>query len=359
MCTLYAQRSTGKDPSREMKMFQSQIQVVPPGMSLADLRTYLGADGKPTEQAEALLRSHGVSNATLGGEGLVPIDACWRIFTEHAARTEDEMHCVFGTRLKPGSTSLLIARMLLCPTIYDALCAYAETSAIFVHDFQVTVTRRKDEISLRWRSRDPENPLHQIVLEGIAAVYYAIFCWMAGDTLPVLRVRAPAARRQTATTLLHLMGAPVVHAGDDLELIFAPEAGASHLAAVEIGAWRDGAYRALSALALRPRTEALGGAFSDKVRSALLDAVDQGSVARRWGISTKTLARRLEQEGCSFRRLRDEVRMQNSTCLINAGLTVEQIGDTLGYEDSRSFRRAFRRWFGLSPSAYRSLQAAR
>lgn len=339
-------------------MSRLEIEVSPPGMALEDLRAYLRADGKPAEHAEALLRAHGVPDLAAAGDRLVPIEVCWRIFTEHAVHTEDEMHCVFGTRLKPGSTSLLIARMLLCPTIYDALCAYAEASAIFVHDVQVTVARRKDGISLRWRSHNPENPLHQIVLEGIAAVYYAIFCWMAGDTLPVLRVRAPAARRDTATTLLRLMGAPVVHAGDDLEIVFAPEAGASRLAAVEIGAWRDGAYKSLSALALRPRTDALGGAFSDKVRSALLEAVDQESVARRWGVSTKTLARRLEQEGCSFRRIRDEVRMQNSTCLINAGLTVEQIGETLGYEDARSFRRAFRRWFGVSPSAYRALQIA-
>lgn len=334
------------------------IEAAPLGMSLEDLRTYLGANGQPVEAAEALLRSHGVPNPSGRPDQLVPIDVCWRLLTEHAARTGDEMHCVLGTRVRPGGTNLLIARMLLCPTIYDALCAYAETSAIFVPELQVTVSRRRDGVSLRWRSQDPGNPVHQILLEGMAFAYYSIFCWMTGVTLPVLRVRAPAARRGTASTLLQLLGAPVVHAGDDLEIVFAADAGAARLTNVDIGAWRDGAYRALSALALRPRTDALGGAFSDKVRSALLETVDQESVARRWGISTKTLARRLEQEGCSFRRIRDELRMQNSTCLINAGLSVEEIGERLGYEDSRSFRRAFRRWFGLSPSAYRAVQTA-
>jgi AraC-like DNA-binding protein len=339
-------------------MSRLEIEAAPPGISLEDLRIYLSADGKPAEEAEALLRSHGVPDFPAESGRLVPIDVCWRLLTDHAVRTGDEMHCVLGTRVKPGGTNLLIARMLLCPTIYEALCAYAEATAIFVHELEVTVSRRRDGISLRWRSQDPANPVHQILLEGMAFAYYSIFCWMAGVTLPVLRVRAPAARRGTASTLLRLMGAPVVHAGDDLEIVFAAEAGAAPLANVEIGAWRDGAYKALSALALRPRTDALGGAFSDKVRTALLETVDQESVARRWGISTKTLARRLEQEGCSFRRLRDEVRMQNSTCLINAGLTVEQIGEMLGYEDSRSFRRAFRRWFGVSPSAYRAVQVA-
>jgi AraC-like DNA-binding protein len=339
-------------------MSRLEIEAASPGISLGDLRTYLGANARPAEEAEALLRSHGVPDVSATPDQLVPIDVCWRLLTDHAVRTGDEMHCVFGTRVRPGGTNLLIARMLLCPTIYDALCAYAEATAIFVNELQVTVSRRRDGVSLRWRSQDPANPVHQILFEGMAFAYYSIFCWMAGVTLPVLRVRAPSARRGTASTHLQLLGAPVVYAGDDLEIIFAPDAGAAPLADVEIGAWRDGAYKALSALALRSRADAPGGAFSDKVRSALLEAVDQESVARRWGISTKTLARRLEQEGCSFRRIRDEVRMQNSACLINAGLTVEQIGEMLGYEDSRSFRRAFRRWFGLSPSAYRAVQAA-
>jgi len=334
-------------------MSRRETGAGPPGMSLEDLRTYLSADGKPAAQADALLRAHGVPIASVDRGELVPIDVCWRIFTEHAALIDDEMHCVFGTPIKPGGTNLLIARMLLCPTVYEALCAYAESSAIFVPELQVTVTRRKDAISLRWRSREPANPLHQIALEGCACVYYAIFCWMAGDTLPVLRVRAPAARRSSASTLLQLMGAPVAHAGDDLELVFAPEAGAMGLAKIDIGAWRDGAYKALSALAFRPQATALGGAFSQKVRSALVEGVDQQNLARRWGVSAKTLARRLDREGCSFRKIRDEVRMQSSTCLIHAGLTVEQIAEMLGYEDARSFRRAFRRWFDLSPSAYR------
>jgi AraC-like DNA-binding protein len=322
-------------------------------MCLKDLRTYLSADGQPAFKVAALLRAYGIDAFNAPDDSLIPIDACWRLFTEHAALVGDEMHCAFGTRLKPGGTNLLIASMVLTENIHEAMCAYAAASEVVAPDLKVTVSRRPTGLSLKWAACDPGNPLHEMVLEGQAAIYFAIFSWLAEDTLPVLRVRAPADRRNSASTLLQAMAAPVVHAGQDLEVIFAPQVACAPIRRRDIGGWRDGVHRILSTIALGSGSDRPSHAFSHKVRSALLDGVDQQSMAHTWGVSTKTIARRLEQEGVSFRRIRDEVRMEKSTCLIHAGLTVERIGDELGYEDARSFRRAFHRWFGVSPSAYR------
>lgn len=324
-----------------------------PGMSVLDLRRYLSADCRPKPQADALLRTHGIKAAGEASENVVvPIDTCWRIFAEHAALVNDEMHGVFGTRFRPGTTSLIVARMLLGGTIEGALRAYSESSAVLLPEFDIAVCRRTNGISLRWRC-GWDDDIRDIAMEGTAVVYYALLCWLAESRLSLIRVRAPEARRAAKASLLHALNVPITYCGDDVELIFAPDVADKPVVRREIGGWQDGVYQVLCATTLEEQSGAAVGAFTNRVKAAMLEGVDQKTLAYRWQMSTKTIARRLDLEGSSFRKVRDEIRIQKATSLIHAGLTVEAIGDLLGYEDSRSFRRAFKRWFGVSPSSYK------
>lgn len=72
-------------------------------------------------------------------------------------------------------------------------------------------------------------------------------------------------------------------------------------------------------------------------------------------ISKRTLARRLKDEGVGFRQIRDDVlARQASNYLLDKRLSVDAIATLLGYHDSANFRRAFKRWFGMSPDQFRS-----
>lgn len=323
------------------------------GMPLRDIRTYLSAGGDAPDEAEALLRRH--LDPALNDDEIVPAPVCWRIFADHSVQAADETHGVFGARLKLGGTSLLVARMLLAGTVLEAMRAYAEASAIMVPGLTVTLAATRTGVAMRWRCEGEETPGRLVALEAHAMVYHAIFSWLAGEPLRVLRVRAPALRKESGSTLLRQAHAPIAYAGDELEVLFAPEAASMAIAPRPVEGWYDGAYRMICICASRP---AASDGFTDRARVALREGVDQQALAMRWGVSTKTVARRLEQEGGSFRRIRDEVRMEKSASLIHAGLTVEEIGDFLGYQDCRSFRRAFRRWFGVSPSQYRARPVA-
>jgi len=79
------------------------------------------------------------------------------------------------------------------------------------------------------------------------------------------------------------------------------------------------------------------------------------TVARALGVSPRTLARRLAEEGTNFGRLIDDVRRTLALqYLKEPNLTMAQIAWLLGYERSESFTHAFRRWAGRTPSQVRS-----
>lgn len=77
-------------------------------------------------------------------------------------------------------------------------------------------------------------------------------------------------------------------------------------------------------------------------------------VAKALAMSPRSLRRKLEQEGTSFRNLVDEERYQIAQQLLTGSdMKLDELAIHLGYTDTASFTRAFRRWAGCSPGEYR------
>jgi AraC-like DNA-binding protein len=81
----------------------------------------------------------------------------------------------------------------------------------------------------------------------------------------------------------------------------------------------------------------------------------QASVARRLGMSERTLQRRLNDEGVAFATLVEEVRAELARLYLgDPKLAVFEVAFLLGYSEPSAFNRAFRRWTGMSPSQFRT-----
>lgn len=73
-------------------------------------------------------------------------------------------------------------------------------------------------------------------------------------------------------------------------------------------------------------------------------------VASHLNMSTRSLKRKLQREGSSFRNLVDAYRISQARQLLhNPGLRISDIATQLGYTAPANFTRAFRKWTGLSP----------
>ncbi|KVE38453.1 AraC family transcriptional regulator [Burkholderia sp. TSV86] len=100
------------------------------------------------------------------------------------------------------------------------------------------------------------------------------------------------------------------------------------------------------------------GDFVARVRAELVlterGYPDPDELAKRLLMSTRTLRRRLLDAGSGYRSLVDEARLRDARHMLRASdLDLRTIAERLQFTDPANFTRAFRKWTGQTPSAYR------
>jgi AraC-like DNA-binding protein len=91
-----------------------------------------------------------------------------------------------------------------------------------------------------------------------------------------------------------------------------------------------------------------------------LGAPEIADVASELAMSKRTLTRRLEREGTTFRELVDEARRKLALdCTAHRDIGFSELSYLLGYAHVNAFHRAFRRWTGETPRTYRRQRAGR
>ena len=100
--------------------------------------------------------------------------------------------------------------------------------------------------------------------------------------------------------------------------------------------------------------------FTERVRDYLLeratpDRRDMDAAARALGISSRSLRRRLAEEGSSYSAIVEEaLAIMAKRLLSDEESSIEAIAYTMGFSDPSAFYRAFKRWTGTTPKEYRS-----
>ena len=96
------------------------------------------------------------------------------------------------------------------------------------------------------------------------------------------------------------------------------------------------------------------------LRQSIMDNAAQGTyevaaAAAAANMSLRTAQRLAQQHGTSVQKLVNDIRQTNAQAFLsNPEITIETVGQLVGYADVRAFRRAFKRWTKLSPKEYRN-----
>ena len=104
-------------------------------------------------------------------------------------------------------------------------------------------------------------------------------------------------------------------------------------------------------------SESFREAAALSMRTALgLGVISLGTVAKRMNMDERELRQKLKKEGLSYRHMLDDVRKKIFQEMFRGGANFSAIAQELGYNDQAAFNRTFKRWYGLSPTAYAKAQ---
>lgn len=243
------------------------------------------------------------------------------------------------------------------PVLFSALCSADLVGAlgriakykrlICPMRLEVETTARRTTLTMHWTEPGATPPP---VLVAFELVFFVQLARMATRTaIQPLSVASPIALEPRAA-YEEFLGVRLTR-GIAPKLVFSAEDARRPFLTVNPGLW------SYFEPALRQRLSELDAhaRVTERLRSALLESLPAGEVSmqalgRKLGLSSRTLQRRLQDEGTTFQRTLDEVRTELAQhYLKQSQMSGAEISFLLGFEDPNSFFRAYQRWTGTTP----------
>ncbi|MBM7170539.1 AraC family transcriptional regulator [Streptomyces sp. G44] len=277
-----------------------------------------------------------------------------RLFRELYRATQDEFLGLGSAVSRPGTFAMMCHASLGCPDLGAAVRRGVTFYGLFPGGPDLTLERRGTEAVFGVRS-DLEQDY--FLAECLVIIWHRLCSWLVGRRIPLrwAEFRHPPPPHQDEYEVL--FGCPV-------------RFGAERTGAGFPAHWLDAPLvrdeAALDEMLRRAPFELLsrreyGTTVAEQVGRALARSLRSsphlpslGEIAARLAVSPATLRRRLAEEATSYQRLKDAVRRDAAIAgLAEGGEPIAELAARLGFSEDTAFHRAFRRWTGTTPGAYR------
>ena len=279
---------------------------------------------------------------------------CGRLFAEAASATGcDYFGLLVGQASKPSHLGLVGFLVRTAETVEEALNHFIEY--LDLHDKGGTLS-----LSTQGAFSQLSFHVHQLGMEGIdqvydlcAAVMHRIMQSLCGEKWTATEVMLPRKEPADKIPYRRLFRTVIIYDADLCAITFPREQLGRRSTTADSLLFR---YLKQEAEILhRIRDEELTDNMPAVIRHALLtENFSARVIAQQMGLAERTLHRQLKAAGTSFRAEIDKERMAVSMQLLEVtSLAISDVAQSVGYTSSSSFNRAFRRWFGITPTSWR------
>ena len=263
-----------------------------------------------------------------------------------------------GDYVQPGSYSVLGYITMSCATLGEAVTRIAPYEKL-VGDMGTTRLKMKgDSATLIWTCNFTDSVVWPQVVDNVFASWINYARWLADstDATPLeVRLRRPSPGPEHEKAYALRWQCPVQFDAEEDSVTFAQSLLATRLRQPDPLLRKTLEAHALSQLALLDTDTDLTSKVKQSIQKQLADGITrQDMVAEDLGMTSRTLQRKLSQEGVSYQKLLDEVRQQMAEdYLRNTDMSIPDIALRLGYSETTSFHRKFKAATGKTPGDFR------
>lgn len=274
------------------------------------------------------------------------------VFCEGAMRElDDEALGWFSRPLPWGSYGLLCRASLGAPTLGVALKRWCRHHRLLVDDVLLELAEVEGLAWLTLAEPRPLDPaMREFCLLTLLRYVHGYACWLIDSRIPLVEVGFAHDAPRHRSSYEHMFPGPVRFSSPVTGVCFP----ADYLALAprrNEEALRIMLARALPLTVLQYRRDRL---VVQRVRDLLPTHRTAEALASQLHRSVRTLHRQLAEEGTSLQRIKDDLRRDLATeALMRTDRPIKQLAHDAGFENQKSFSRAFRRWTGTTPTALR------
>lgn len=284
----------------------------------------------------------------------ITLDQATKLVQELWRLTGDEM---VGLGVEPaprGTFRMICLAVISAPDLGTVLTRFSDFSRILPSMPTFTIEYGPTSTRITY-AHDPEYDPAHFITDIMMSVALRFFGWMAGRRLPIESVELPYPLPEGAEDYDLVFGSLVTFDCPDAAITFNNEM--LTLPVVQDEASLEQWLRDSPADLLMLRD--YGTTVADQVRRILERGLrgewpTPDEAASQLSMSTQNMRRLLREEGTSVTKIKEDLlRDAAVTALVRGDETVAQLAERLGFSEPSAFHRAFRRWTGSAPGAYR------